>query len=142
GGDICSRRTLSQCLLCRGHGLSLGPRLSIASSPCGQQGRAHEAVARVTSEDLAFLRLSSTRSPRGRTTPGSRNLVPNNQCCSRDEQDVLVSKLVIDVTGFSRPGVVALRYSHSSQIPNHEHLPNLFVKRSGFHSINKAELGV
>src|SRR5699024_10906110 len=22
-GDICSRRTLSQCLLCRGHGLSL-----------------------------------------------------------------------------------------------------------------------
>src|SRR5699024_1207570 len=30
------------------------------------------------------------------------------------EQDVLVSKLAIDVTDFSRPGVAALRYSHSS----------------------------
>src|SRR5699024_6452878 len=35
-------------------------------------------------------------------------------CVPSGEQDVLVSKLAIDVTDFSRPGVADLRYSHSS----------------------------
>src|SRR5690625_3146011 len=50
---------------------------------------------------------------RGLKTRAPRKLVANKQCCSRDEQDVLVSKLVIDVTGFSRPEVAAFRYSHT-----------------------------
>src|SRR5699024_1268180 len=47
---------------------------------------------------------------------------------SHDAQDVLVSKLVIDVADFSRPGVAALRYNHSSLIPKHDRLRNLFLK--------------
>src|SRR5699024_3854281 len=35
-------------------------------------------------------------------------------CCSRDEQDVLVSKLLIDVIDVSRSGDAALLYRHSS----------------------------
>src|SRR5699024_8621168 len=37
----------------------------------------------------------------------------SDACCSRDEQDVLVSELVFVVTDFSRPGVAVLRYSHA-----------------------------
>src|SRR5699024_11460526 len=36
-----------------------------------------------------------------------------NNAVPSGEQDVLVSELVIDVTGFSRPGVAAFRYSHT-----------------------------
>src|SRR5699024_3786494 len=46
------------------------------------------------------------------------------------EQDVLVSKLVIDVTDFSRTGVAALRYSHSSSTPKNDRLRNSFVEHS------------
>jgi len=57
-----------------------------------------------------------SRDARVLNLPLSNSLVvgSSDTCCSRDEQDVLVSKLVIDVTDFSRPGVAALRYSHSS----------------------------
>src|SRR5699024_11321150 len=72
---------------------------------------------------LSLRRLNS-RAP--------RKLVANKQCFSRDEQDVLVSKLAIDVTELSRPGVAALRYSHSSQNPKTECIRNLFVKGSDF----------
>jgi|SRR5699024_1339448 len=72
-------------------------------SASGQQDVGHEGVALATPEFLAFLPLSNS------LVVGS-----SYSHCSRDEQDVLVSKLVIDVTDFSRPGVAALRYSHSS----------------------------
>src|SRR5699024_8605671 len=72
----------------------------------------------------------------GLKTRAPRKLVANKQCCSREEQDVLVSKLVIDVTDFSRPGVAALRSSHMSKIPLNACLRYSFVKPSDFHSIN------
>src|SRR5699024_5575572 len=76
--------------------------------PCPSKGYAGDCRGRAI---LAGGHLN--RSLWGLKTRAPRKLVANKQCCSRDEQDVLVSKLVIDVTGFSRPGVAALRYSHS-----------------------------
>src|SRR5699024_11561426 len=76
------------------------------------------------------------RSLLGLKTRAPRKLFANKQCCSHEEQDVLVSKLVIDVTDFSRPGVAAFRSSHMSKIPLNACLRNSFVKPSDFHSIN------